>query len=397
MRQPITILLSLCFGLFLADAMVSLLDDSLILLFDIRVLEGLRGIVFVFTVLVGLLTYGLMGFAPMIPKRVFLPVTLFNPIAGFLVIPFLIYWPRRMQQVSWASSLCQVALGLSVLVFFQGGLKLRWPLVPSDHLRPRRFSWLNLSTFLLVNVFILLPALLAYLGLCAGVAVNHFSEGFVALHPEGFTVQVRKYVRSDGKSIQLVPMSHVGEADFYRSLSQSFPTNSTILMEGVTDDNDLLTNRITYKRMAASLGLAPQEKEFKPSPVQTIRADVDVAQFTTNTISFLNVVMLFHSKGLTPENLLKMMQYSPPPHFEEELFDDLLKKRNRRLLQEIHAQLSQSDSLIVPWGAAHMPELAREIQKLGFRLDSTREQIAIRFRSFLRQGRIARQHEAERR
>src|SRR6185369_11700529 len=64
MRQPITILLSLCFGLFLADAMVSLLDDSLILLFDIRVLEGLRGIVFVFTVLVGLLTYGLMGFAP---------------------------------------------------------------------------------------------------------------------------------------------------------------------------------------------------------------------------------------------------------------------------------------------------------------------------------------------
>jgi hypothetical protein len=274
-----------------------------------------------------------------------------------------------------------VVVGLSALVWLQGGLKLRWPLVPSDYLEPRRFSWLNLSGFLLINVFILVPVLLGYLGLCSGVAVSHFSEGFVALHPAGFTVQVRKYVRNDGKTIELVPMSHVGEPDFYRSLSQSFATNSTILMEGVTDDNDLLTNRITYKRMAASLGLAPQEKEFKPSPVQMIRADVDVAQFTTNTISFLNVVMLFHSKGLTAENLIKMMQYSPPPHFEEELFDDLLKKRNHRLLQEIHEQLSHSDNLIVPWGAAHMPELAREIQKLGFRLGQTQDYVAIRFHS----------------
>jgi hypothetical protein len=112
-----------------------------------------------------------------------------------------------------------------------------------------------------------------------------------------------------------------------------------------------------------------------------VRADVDVEQFATNTIAFLNLVMLLHSKGVNAENLLKILQYSPPPHFEEQLFNDLLRKRNRRLLQEIHDRLSDSDNLIVPWGAAHMPEIAEQIQKSGFHLKETREYVAIRFHS----------------
>jgi hypothetical protein len=133
--------------------------------------------------------------------------------------------------------------------------------------------------------------------------------------------------------------------------------------------------------MATSLGLAEQEKEFNPSQGELVWADVDVEQFTTNTIGFLNLVMLIHSKGVTAENVLKVMRYSPPPHSEEQLLDDLLRKRNRRLLEELHARLSQSEHIIVPWGVAHMPGIAKEIQESGFRLDETREYIVIRFRS----------------
>jgi hypothetical protein len=131
--------------------------------------------------------------------------------------------------------------------------------------------------------------------------------------------------------------------------------------------------------MATSLGVAEQQKEFKPRG-ELVRADVDVEQFATNTISFLNLVMLIHAQGVNAETVLKVMQFSPP-HFEEQLFDDLLRKRNRRVIEEIQARLSQSENIIVPWGAAHMPEIAKEIQKSGFRLDETREYVAIRFRS----------------
>jgi hypothetical protein len=381
LRQLLVVLLSLCLGLFLLDAVVSLIDDSLILFFDTHVLTGIRGTLFLFSLLAAIVIYGLMGLTPMIPKRLFLPLTLFGPVAELAVILVAIYFYSRLQQFAWVLSFCQVILGLSILRWAQAGFQFRWPLVAEDRLGGRRFSWRNLLMFLLGNVFVLIPAVIAYLVLCAALAVDHFSDGFMALRPEGLKVQVRKYVRNDGKTIQLVPMSHVGEPDFYQKLSQSFPTNSILLMEGVSDDRNLLTNKISYQRMAKSLGVAEQQTEFKPSRTQMVRADVDVEQFTTNTIDFLNLVTLIHSKGLNAGTIQMLMQYSEPSYFHDQLFDDILRKRNRHLLEEIQVWLSQSENIIVPWGAAHMPEIAKGIQKSGFRVVETEDHVAIRFHS----------------
>jgi len=133
-----------------------------------------------------------------------------------------------------------------------------------------------------------------------------------------------------------------------------------------------------------------QVEEFKPRREQLVRADVDVEQFASTTIDFLNRVMLVYSKGLNAGNVQELVQYSPPPDFEQKLMEDLLRKRNRRLLEEIHAQLPQSENLIVPWGVAHMPEIAREIQRSGFRLEKTQEHVAIRFRYARNKGKVAR-------
>jgi hypothetical protein len=176
-------------------------------------------------------------------------------------------------------------------------------------------------------------------------------------------------------------MSHIGDAGFYRQLMQSFPSNATVLMEGVSDEQNLLTNHVTYERAATSLGLAEQQVEFKPAMVRKVPADIDVSEFTANTIDLLNMVMRIHGKGMTPENVQLMMRFQPPPGYEVELFNDLLHKRNVHLLGEIETWLPEVDVLIIPWGAAHMPGIARGIQKSGFELDETREFTAIRFGS----------------
>jgi len=388
-RQLLALVLSVCLGLFLADGVISLVDDSLILFFDVHLLTGLRGIVFLFASLVAIVVYGLMGLTSMIPKRLFLPLTLFGLVAQLALLPILIYFHGRMQQAAWILSFCQVVVGLGILYWVQGGFKFRWPLVSGHQLEPRRFSWLNLSVFLLANAFLLVPAVLAYFVICTALALDHFSDGFIALRPHGLTVEVRKYVHNDGRTVLLVPMSHVGEPEFYHDLSQSFPTNSVILMEGVTDERNLLTNKITYQRMAASLGLAEQQREFKPPSREMVRADVDLVQFATNTIDLLNLSMLIHAKGVSPENLMKVMQYSPPLHFEEQILDDLLTKRNGRVVEEIHARNSKTETIIVPWGAAHMPGIAREIQKSGFRLQESRKFVAIQFGSAGKNGKTS--------
>jgi hypothetical protein len=191
MKKLLSTLLSLCLGLFLACGAVSLVDDSLVLLFGLHLLTTTSLILFGFAVLLTVVVYGLMGLTPMIPKRVFLPVTLFY-VAGLLIVfPTLIYCYDRAVQIDWVLSFCQVILGLGLLWRLRGGLKFRWPIVEPEHLGNRGFSWLNLIVFLLVNVFVLLPAMVAYLALCATLAANHFSGGFLAVHPGGLTVQVR--------------------------------------------------------------------------------------------------------------------------------------------------------------------------------------------------------------
>ena len=381
MKKLLSILLSLCLGLFLAGGAVSVADDSLVLLFGLHLLTMMSVILTFIAMLMAILVYGLMGLTPMIPKRVFLPVTFFYVAALLAVFPILIYYYDRMIQIDWILSFCQVILGLGLLWWLRGGLKFRWPIVEDKQLGDRGFSWLNLVVFLLANIFVVLPAMVIYTVLCATLAVNHFSGGFLALHPGGMTVQVRKYVRNDGKTIQLIPMAHIADAGFYQKVAQSFPSNSIILMEGVTDRQHLITTGTSYKRMARALHMAEQHEEFKPTRGEMVRADMDVDQFSTNTVDFINLVMLVHSKGITPATGRKVLQFSPTPDFQKQVFGDLLRKRNRHLWEEIQARLPQTDNIIVPWGVAHMPEIAAEIQKAGFRLNESQDYSVIKFHS----------------
>jgi hypothetical protein len=373
-------LLSLFLTMFLADAMVSVADDSLNLFFNLHVLAAIRGMSGLLAMLMVLVIYVLMALTPMIPKRLFLPAALF-PFAGqLMILPFFIYCRHRVPLAMWGLSFCQLMFGLFILYRMQGGIKFRWPLVAANRLGTQRFGWRNLFLFILGNIFVLLPLVAGYLIFCSTLAVDHFTDGFMSLRRQGLTMQVRKYVRADGKTIELFPMSHVGDAAFYSSLMTSFPTNAVILMEGVSDNQNLLTNKINYQRMAKSLGVAEQQKEFQPRG-EMVRADVDVEVFSTNTIALLNLVMRFHSKGLDPQTIVQLMQYGQPAGLEEFLVGDLLRKRNRHLLEVINARLPSSEYIIVPWGGAHMPEIAAEIQKAGFRLSESREYVAIRFGS----------------
>src|SRR5215469_5671717 len=356
-RRFFALVLSFCLYLFLADAIVSVLDDVLSLLFNCHILSWLSGISFIFALLSVLFIYILIGLTPMVPKRLFLPIPLFYLVEVMVAVPVTIYfYSRHQHQIDLVFSIFQAGVGLAILCRAQGGLRFRWPPLRVEQLGARGFSWRHLSAFVLVNLFVLLPLVIACLLVFTAHAVNHFSEGFMALRPEGFTVQVRKYVRDDGKVIELFPMAHVAEPDFYRNVTRAFPTNSIILMEGVSDDGNLLTNKISYKRMARTLGLAEQKQTFVPTNSNhAVTADVDVGQFSKETLDFLNLVMLIHSKGATAENVMKFMEWSPPPDFEKQLFDDILIKRNEHLLQEIQSHLRQSDNLMVPWGVAHMP------------------------------------------
>jgi hypothetical protein len=377
-KKRLSVLLSLCLGLFLADAIVSLLDDTVILVSGVHALDLVRIILFLLAGATSLIVYVLIGITPMVPKRAFLPIVLFNGLELLAIIPVSIYHFDRLQQAAWLLSLIQVLVALAVLRWAQGGWVFRWPALPEEVLAERRFSLWNLSGFLSANV-VAVPVVLIYLAICASLAVDHYSAGFLALHWNGLAARARTYVRADGKQIQLVPMMHIGEKEFYGQISASMPTNSVVLLEGVTDRQDLLQHKLNYRRMAASLGLTEQREVFGPGGAQSRHADVDIDQFSKETLSFLNTASLVHSQGFSLETLGEFFGKSQSPELMDRLWQDLLVKRNEHLLSEVRAELPRTQNVVVPWGAAHMPGLAREIQKSGFRLVESKQYYVIHF------------------
>jgi hypothetical protein len=129
--------------------------------------------------------------------------------------------------------------------------------------------------------------------------------------------------------------------------------------------------------MAQAIGVVEQHEVFKPKG-EIVAADLDMSDLSPATRDMLNGILLVHSKGITAETMPILLKPTPPG-FEKQLMDDILGKRNRHLLGVLHERLPDAKHIVIPWGAAHMPEIAREIVKSGFRVAETREFTAIRF------------------
>ncbi len=87
------------------------MDDLLNLFFGIHPFTVLRLATTLFALLLTFLIYILMGLTPMIPKRVFLPLTLFGVVAQLALFPFMIYCYDRLPLVTWGILLSQGGLG----------------------------------------------------------------------------------------------------------------------------------------------------------------------------------------------------------------------------------------------------------------------------------------------
>jgi hypothetical protein len=366
-------LCSLFLVLFIADAGMSVLDDALTFSAGVTILAPLRGLIGVLVMLGAMLLYGLMALTPIVPKRWIIPLILFLPAVMLAGVPFSIYFFNHAQIFVCAASLLELALGLWILRSVVGRLGWRWPLVREDQLGTRAFSLGNTIGFVLANVCVLFPAILLYLAVCASLAADHFTDGFMALRPSGLILRAKSYTRADGKTVELMPMMHMGDAGFYNRVTKSFPPGAIVLLEGVTDTKQLLQHHLSYQHVATTLGLTAQKEQFSPSSEHARRADVDVEEFSPPTIDFLNLTAQLYSGNITPQLIVELMQKSADPRFAQQLWDDILAKRNAHLTQEIRDELQHSDTIAVPWGAMHMPAMAAEMAKDGFVLSKTEE------------------------
>ncbi|MEN6541917.1 hypothetical protein [Parvibaculum sp.] len=386
---------------FAADGVFSAFDDLLTGLAAFHGLTLLRGFVAVVVLALAALVALILVFVPQVPKRIFvLPV-------GYAFWANLWGWPLAATAGQPLSSLPLdfIQIGLAALALYQvrklsGRFLLRASDLPmKTHLVRRTFIALGVMFFGLVVAMPIIGAKLV------ASAVEEHTGGYIDFTSKGIEARESTFIK-DGKTVRLIGMIHVGEGRFYRDLFASFPADALVLVEGVSDETGLLRGKFSYNHIAGALGLAEQsgiqaewmakkagEALQKPAPnagaapqsSNVIRADIDISDFSTKTVDFLREVGELYNAPSIWEAYRRIQAMSERYSDKDvaAIYGELIDKRNAKLIATFDKNAPASATVIIPWGAEHMPGVEKALRDRGYAFQSRRALNVVKYGALL--------------
>ncbi len=325
------------------------------------------------TVLAALACYLAIAITPRLPVAILLPAILWT-----LWITVCGAFPLRTNDPDAAALILPlIQIALAALLICATILRRPRP--------PVRFRWPRFSFFLLAAVLISpLLATVATVDFLAS-ALTGRTEGFATLRPDGLYLEERRYQRGD-QQVRLIAMIHVAQARFFDSIADSVSGGgpAIVLLEGVTDNQGLLEEGFSYEGLAGLVGATSQETttlsvgptggadsgDSDPYGVRYERADVDIASFRSETIAMLNAMGAFLADPTDPASFARLRAPDSPfrvPGADVRLLEDIVDGRNVHLTREIKKALTDNNSVVVPWGAMHLPAIQSDLLAMGFR------------------------------
>ena len=387
--------------LFLVDAALSLLDEILqAAASPLAFLTEIRFLVAYVVITLSMIFYACLGIDRRLPKRVFLPLTLFASWSALAMWPLSGFVAREAFGLTAAIS--QVVIGAIAIILLRG-LDDRNLLTEGQFEAPM-FSLRNTLGFTAINL-LLTPFVLIYTGLAVtSYYLEEQTAGFLRLSPVGFHMTERSY-HLEKKEIRLAGMMHIGKEEYYEDLAKSIPTEGTIILaEGVTDQDRLLESQFNYSKLAGLIGLTSQDKMRlngnavkldglrvagqvirEPGKPDIANADIDLNRFEPKTIEFINALgrSLFSDKPLA-EGLVDYNLWIERNMTEEGIagvMADILDKRNDAVIAGMVQTLKRYDTIIIPWGAMHMPAIEAAVLEQGFAPGKAQERLSLDFRT----------------
>ena len=382
--------------LFLIDAGHSLVDEILTLAGSpLPWLSGVRLLIAYLVIAASAVMYLCLGLDRRLPKRIFLPLTLYIAWCSLALWPLSGVIDRALLPL--VASVGQVALGLLTLVLLRG-----WVVLPQKMFQRAAFSLRNTLGFVAINL-LLAPAVLLFGALAmAGNYLEEHTAGFLRISPTGIYMAERSYHRA-GQEVRLAGMMHVGKKEYYRDLAASLPAVSTVILtEGVTDQDRLLEHDFDYGKLARVIGVNSQDqmqidgnRVDLNAPARSAAgagdkpdlawADIDLNRFDPQTVEFLNVIgkTLFSGRPLN-EALTDYSDWAAEnmsPERVATVMSDILDKRNQAVIASMAKALPRYETIIVPWGALHMPAIEDAVLDQGFAPGAKKERMSLDFRA----------------
>ena len=114
-------------------------------------------------------------------------------------------------------------------------------------------------------------------------------------------------------------------------------------------------------------------------------ADIDLNRFDPQTVAFLNAIgrTLFSGKPLA-EALAEYSDWASEnmtPERVDGIMADILDKRNDAVIASMSKALRGYQTIIIPWGALHMPAIEAAVLEQGFAPVEKKERMSLDFRT----------------
>jgi hypothetical protein len=389
------------------DAAISTIDDLVFVLAGAHVLGFIRSPLALMVLFLCVVVYLSIGIDSRLPKRVLLPPILLAVWAGFGCVPLPVFFDIR--SVMLGTSLVQLGLGVFAFILVKRITGGSWFLTQEFFKRPV-FQFKNTALFTVANIIAVPVAVCLLLVLSVHLYLHNNTAGFMQAGTDGIYLQERTYSR-DVKTIHLVAMMHIGNKEYYDELSHFLSSGSTIVLaEGVTDDTGIIKNFPSYSKFADFIGLDTQENmvmhgkmleyddlstpdDDPASMIETgiVRADIDSQDLSEDALEFVqNVGELFNDEQSFAESFGSYMSWysdNMTPEKEKIVMGELIDKRNEVLLHYLDEALLYHDTIVIPWGAMHMPGLERAILQKDFLPGESRSRLAVGFDRLIRSNR----------
>jgi hypothetical protein len=231
--------------------------------------------------------------------------------------------------------------------------------------------------------------------------VEEVSAGYVRLAPGGIDLTERIFEK-DGRRVHLFGMAHIADGGFYETLNEVLAEplegHRLVLLEGVSDKEGIMPKSFasgkTYGDLARRFGLAEQSVGFAVSAkmadgadsrrqweergVDFRNADVDLGELSPEHRDRL-VALLVAMEDLSLASLFAMPEGMDAAELEDLIVEGLIRRRNERLMEVFAEAEAGYAEIFIPWGAAHLPDVERRLESLGYRAVEERRRRGIDF------------------
>lgn len=206
-----------------------------------------------------------------------------------------------------------------------------------------------------------------------------------------------KVFEKDGKSVHLIGMIHIASKEYYLDVTSGrnmaiwnpdtgHKENKIVtLMEGIKYEKEKKRRDISslnYIGISQALGLERQGKYSNKFP-NIHSADIDFADFSEETkdeiakiSSIMDKLSSFLMKKISFQEFADFMTENKVDKFlveDSPVKHEMIFKRNDYLWNEFEKKESSYDTILVPWGAAHLPDIEQRLIEKGYVLKEKRE------------------------